>query len=196
VSELLPATPGQEAELERLRAKGFAHPDGSPEAREKLRQELGEQAHRLRVEVFAAVAAGRTALWETAAALYRFREARAWEPCGYRTFEDFLKEPELEIGERQVQRLIGTYRALVIERGVSPATLDGVDLSKIEPTLPAIKAGDVSIDQAIGDARTLKREDVRAKYSADDPNAPIDPGTEPPPKVPCEACDGRGWVAP
>jgi hypothetical protein len=194
VSEIVPATPEEEALYERLHAE-HGDADGSPEAREKLRQELTDQAHRLRERVFAAVAATRTALWEAAPALYDFHEARAWEVLGHRTLKDFLAEPELEIAERQWLRIVGTYRELVIVRKVSPATLAGVDLSKIEPTLPAIKAGDVSIEEAFSDARTLRRYDLREKYSGHrQPDAPLDAKAERPPRVPCEACDGSGWI--
>lgn len=176
MSDLAPATPGQEVEVEQLRSKIVA------------------EAHQLRERAVAAVATVATAWWELAAALHEFHEARAWEPLGYSTLEEFLAEPELGLSRRQFFRLAQLHRELVEHRGVPMSALEGVDPSKVEPALPALKAGQATIPEVLADARALGARDMRDKYRAGrDPSAPIDP-TNDPPRIQCGEC-GR-WYTP
>lgn len=99
-----------------------------------------------------------------AGALYRFHDAKMWTALGYRTFDEWLASPDVEIKRRHVYGLIEVWRTLVIELGLQPRQLEGIQISKLRDVMPALRRGQVDPETALEDARTLAREDVREKY--------------------------------
>jgi hypothetical protein len=160
-----------------------------PAQRVAEREEVIDRAHKLRVEVSAAVANVRTAWWVLAERLYEFHELQAWKPLNYQSLDEFLAEPEVGLRRTQYFELVEAYRELVQVRKVRPAELEGVDYSKAMVVVPAIRAQKVGWREALADARELSRSDLRIKYRGN-PNAPLDATAEP--LIPCPCCGKRG----
>jgi hypothetical protein len=118
--------------------------------------------------------------------LYASEEERAWEPLGHESMKAWLDSPEIDISYSHAKGLTKAYREIVVERQVEPAQLDGVDLRKLQMAMKSVRDGEVSMDDAISDAKTLGRADMGIKYGGD-PNRGIDPG-EGGPKVECQSC--------
>jgi len=102
--------------------------------------------------------------WELAADLYAFHEKGAWGLLGYDTLEEFLAQPDLGMSRVQFFRSIQTWRDLVVVRKVSSTTLSTLNPSKVHEVRAAIMRGDVSVDDALEDAKELGQRDLREKY--------------------------------
>lgn len=96
--------------------------------------------------------------------LWHFNEKKMWKSLGYRTLDEWLASPEIDLGRRTVFGLMETWRTMVIEKGVSAQDMEGVGISKLRETLPAVRRGLITPQEALADARTLSREDLRVRY--------------------------------
>lgn len=116
--------------------------------------------------------------WVTLAAdLFQFQQADMWRDLGHRSFEEWLAGPDIDLERRYVYSLIAMHRELVVNRGVEPARLEPVPVSKVGDVLPAIRRGQVSVEEALSDAQTLGREDLRIKYTGTASPTPGTPDT-------------------
>lgn len=147
-------------------------------------QRIVDRAHATAETIVEARAASRQNLWVLAAALHAFTEERMWAPLGFDTLEEWLASPEIELRRTHVFRLTRVYRSLVIERQVPPAELEGVDVTKADVVLAAVRDGRTDVSEALADARALTRKDLEAKYGSADPSG----GGEEPARVQCDAC--------
>lgn len=121
--------------------------------------------------------------------LHEFVEDRMWEPLGCDSLEEWLASPEIGLGRSQVFRLVRVYRELVVARLVPPGELEGVDVTKVDVVLAAVKAGRVDFEDALADCKTLTRRDLQVKYGSADPKG----GGEEPARFQCPECGS--WVA-
>lgn len=96
--------------------------------------------------------------------LHRFNRSKLWRDLGYQSFEAYLDEPELGIERRWAYDLISMYEQLVVQRGVPVEELAGVRSSKVREVLPAIRRGQVTVDEALADCRVLSRADLEVRY--------------------------------
>jgi hypothetical protein len=108
--------------------------------------------------------------------LFRFHKMQMWRDLGYQSFEQWLAEPYIELGRRQIFLLLDFWRQIVEVRGVDPRKLEGLNVSKVQTVLPAIRRGQVDVDKAISDAQTLTRDDLRKEYTGTDPMTGPQPG--------------------
>jgi hypothetical protein len=136
-------------------------------------------------------------LWvQLAGYLYRFNDLAMWKDLGYRSFEEWLASPHIDIGRRHVFGLIQVWRELVIKHNVKPTELEGVRVSSALNILPAIRRGQVPVEEALSDAKTLSREDLRERYerasatAGPDTSTHYDAETEPAHAI-CPACGSR-----
>lgn len=97
---------------------------------------------------------------------------------GYDTFTEWLASPEISLSRSHAYALIGAYREFVIEHGLNVELVGAVEASKLAVTLPAVRAELVSADQALDDATSLSRSDLREKYR--DPTARLNTEKERP----------------
>lgn len=138
----------------------------------------------------------RTAWIRLAEDLHRFNDLELWRDLGHPSFEAWLAGPDIELERRWVYELIAMWRELVVKRGVTPAQLEPVAVSKVREVLPAIRRGQVSIEDALADCEVLGRRDLEAKYrgvatsSVAPGHAPLDADTEPEYAI-CHACGSR-----
>jgi hypothetical protein len=136
-------------------------------------------------------------LWvQLAGYLYRFNDLAMWKDLGYRSFEEWLASPHIDIGRRHVFGLIQVWRELVIKHNVKPTELEGVRVSSALNILPAIRRGQVPVEEALSDAKTLSREDLRERYErasatvGPDTSTTYDADAEPQHAI-CPACGSR-----
>lgn len=141
-------------------------------------QQVVDHAHQVKEEIETECLAIRRSGVRLAGALHRAQSDRVWEPLGYESEKHWLAEPPIELSYSHARNLSKVYREVVIERGVDEERLGAIDLRKLQMALPAVKEGQVSIDEAISDAETLGRSDMAARYDGD-PQAALDPGSEP-----------------
>lgn len=106
----------------------------------------------------------RTKWVELAALLYMFHHGKGWFIAGYDTLEEWLASPDVEISRRMFFLLTESYRELAIDRRVPVSELHGIDMTKVQAVLPAIRRGQVDWAEAVADARVLSRRDLREKY--------------------------------
>lgn len=154
------------------------------------RAELAKRARKVEEDIVRARLAINTAGMFLAGKLYEFIEGRMFEPLGYETQNEWLASPHIELKRTQVLRLTRVHRTLCVERNVPPAELEGVSPDKLDVTLDAIKSGAVTWQDAVADAKTLGRRDMRERYRGD-PNARLDANAEPE-REQCPTCGT--WV--
>lgn len=105
------------------------------------------------------------AVWVALAAyFYEFHEEKMWEQLGHDTFNEWLGTPEIGLGRSQVYALIDVYGELVVKRGLKQDALADLEASKVAVVLPALRRGDVELDDALADCETLSRSALREKY--------------------------------
>lgn len=109
--------------------------------------------------------------------LYEAHTDRVWEVLGYDSFEAWLAQPEIDLNPRHVYRMVQVWRELVVERDVSPETLDAAEVTKVAVVLPALRAGKTTVEDALADCATLSRSDLQERY-AGNLQAPIAPEAE------------------
>lgn len=148
-------------------------------------------------EIVSAVTAMRNAWIWLAERLYHFHQSKMWIPLGYSTMDEYLASPEIDLGRRKVYALVEAWRELVIERGVDPKELENAEVSKVREIMPAVRAGKVSIEDALADVRTLAREDLRIRYAKGGAGltAPHGTGSHPGYTV-CPTCGSRVAATP
>lgn len=96
--------------------------------------------------------------------LYRFANGEMWRDLGHKTFDEWLAGPDIDLARRTVYGLIEVWNELVVKRGVKPHELADVPISKLRDSLAAVRRGFVDAEDAISDARTLGRDDLRERY--------------------------------
>lgn len=130
----------------------------SPEERE------AKKAFEVEAKIKKGVGAIREVWVALAAYLHEFHQGKMWEHLGYNRIEDWLGTPEIGLGRSQVYALIEAYEELVVKRGVEPEQLGGMEATKIAVVLPALRRGDVDLEEALADCEALSRSALREKY--------------------------------
>jgi hypothetical protein len=92
-------------------------------------------------------------------------QQEGWKHLGYETLSEYLAAPEIEISRTDFYRMVEIWSAYVLNGGVEPQTLQGAGPSKLEVPLPALTAGVVSAEQAVADASSMTRKDLRSHYA-------------------------------
>lgn len=134
-------------------------------------------------------------LWVALAGyLYEFVDQKMWRLVGHETFNEWCATPEIDLSRTHVYMLVEAYRELVIERHVVPEEIGAIDVTKIAVVLPALRAGAVSLEEALSDCETLSRSDLREKYGQQLPEKTGGEGGSktPPAGPPLEECEQCG----
>ena len=137
------------------------------DARDLTPEEVEERArlaHSLERQVLDGVRAGRQALWAVAGALHAFDAAHGWSALDYETLSEWLAQPGLGMSRRTYYRSVQMWQEYVVLRGLDPERMAAIDISKADIVLPALKRGDVSLEEALDDAEALGQRDLRDKY--------------------------------
>jgi hypothetical protein len=113
--------------------------------------------------------------------LHEFYSERMWEHLGHDKFEEWLGTPEIGLGRSQVYALIEAYEELVVKRGVEEAILAELEATKLAVVLPALRKGEVGLEDALADCESLSRSALREKYGQSVPAERV-------PLTQCEDC--------
>ncbi|HTE63661.1 MAG TPA: hypothetical protein VK631_25110 [Solirubrobacteraceae bacterium] len=136
------------------------------------------RAYDLQVQVVAACSAVKQSWVLLAGRLHAFHTERAWEALGVESFTTWLGGPEVGLKRSQAYLLIDAWQHVVVDGGADPARLAAADVSKVAVVLPALKRGEVTVDDALADCEALSRSDLSDRYRGD-PSARLDAETEP-----------------
>jgi len=150
-----------------------------PDAKDLTPAEAAERdrtARLLDAQVKDCVRVGRAAMWEMAMRLHEMDEENGWTALGFDHLTDWLDQPEVGLTYRTYRRLADAYRDLVVLRDVDLPALAGLDLSKVDVVLPAVKDQRVRLEKALEDAKALSFRELRQVYSQ--PRA-LEPAAEP-----------------
>jgi hypothetical protein len=104
--------------------------------------------------------------------IWRFREEHMYLALDHDTFEQWCESPDIGLKKRWIYRYLEIYRQLAVEREVPAHELAEVNPSYFQETLPAIRRGQVSWEEAKSDMKTLSRDDLRKAYRNVDPPQP------------------------
>lgn len=113
--------------------------------------------------------------------LHEFYTERMWMALGHDKFETWLGDPAIGLKRSQTYQLIEVYEELVIKRNVSEGKLAELEMSKLAVVLPALRKGEIELDEALSDCEALSRSELREKYGKAVPTKRV-PLTE------CEDC--------
>lgn len=97
-----------------------------------------------------------------ASACHRLRLDEGWTALGYDSLGQYLASPEIAMSRSQFYALADIWEQYIEQGQVDERRL--VAPSKLEVPLAALKAGDITVDEAIEDAETLGLRDLRQKY--------------------------------
>jgi hypothetical protein len=154
------------------------------------------EAHKQHEAIVYTIGRMRSAWAILAEQLHTFMSNEAWKALGYATLESWLAQPEISIERRHAFLLRQAWDELVVRKGVDPAELRKVDVSKVQAVLPAVRRGQVNVDDALADCETLARDDLREKYSGANggPDGPLN-AAETPEYATCPSCGSKYKVA-
>jgi hypothetical protein len=179
-----------QSELYRRRGK-LASPDMSGGV--VPADQLVQRAHEVEHELRRAAAVIRLGGIYFARWVCEYIDQRLWEVLEHDSLGEGLRQPGIEVSESHAKNLALVYRFFVVERDVAVEELYGIDLRTLQIAMPAIRAGDASIEQAIADARELTRKDMELAYKRGR-NKELDAG-EGPELVECPCCGRLGGPA-
>lgn len=123
-----------------------------------------DRAFAIERQIVAGCSAIRAAWVALAAFLHEFHAEQMWEDLGHENFDEWLGSPEISLGRSHVYALIQCYQVLIVERGIEAAKLEAIEATKAVQVLPALKRGEVEVEEALADAESLSRIDLREKY--------------------------------
>jgi hypothetical protein len=146
----------------------------SPRARELSKEEYDEWVRTAFTDqqtIKDGLQEARGGLWKVAEALYHFAETSGWLALGYDTVGEWLADPDITLTRATYYRCVEAWRELHVIRQVDAQTLVTLDLTKTNITLPALKEGRATLEDALSDIEVLGARDLREKYTS-----PVGPG--------------------
>jgi hypothetical protein len=144
-------------------------------------ERAAKKAYAVEAKIKKGVGAIRQVWIALAGFLHEFYSAKMWEHLGHDKFEEWLGTPEIGLGRSQVYALIEAYEELVVKREVEPEVLAELEATKLAVVLPAIRKGEVELEDALADCESLSRSALREKYGKAVPVERV-------PLVECEDC--------
>jgi hypothetical protein len=142
-------------------------------------------AHGAHAKVIEGLRGVRLSLALVAEGCHELHVTEGWRELGYESLSEYLAAPEITISRTEFYRMAEIWSAYVLNGGVEPIELQGAGPSKLEVPLPAITAGVVSAVQAVADATSMTRKDLRSHYAG----LVGDEEPKPKPKRPVEITD-------
>jgi hypothetical protein len=124
-----------------------------------------ELAHSAHVKLVEGQRGVRLSLALMAEGCHLLHHDEGWKHLGFDTLSEYLAAPEIEISRTDFYRMVEIWSAYVLNGGVEPASLQGAGPSKLEVPLPALSAGVVTPEQAVADASSMTRKDLRSHYA-------------------------------
>lgn len=96
--------------------------------------------------------------------LYHFHQHERWKDLGIPTFMEWLQGPEIDLEWRTVYTLLQVYKEFIERRHLPIERLGPIPVSKLHVVVSAVAKNRLSVDEALADAESLSRTDLREKY--------------------------------
>lgn len=116
----------------------------------------------------AAFIKARKSMVEAMQFLYAVHEEGAWKEVA-ETWGDYLTQ-ELDVQQSQASLLLGINRHFLVEGGMEPADIEGIDIQKLH----AARSLPGTVEEQVAKAATLSRAELRAERQDAEPH-PFDP---------------------
>jgi hypothetical protein len=157
----------------RSRPEAVADAAARPLSKEEYEQWVLD-AHRDDQEVRSGLRDVRGGLWRAAKALHHFTEITGWTALGYDGVGDWLADPDVTLTRPTYYRMLQTWQELAVLRKVDESALAGLDMTKTSIVLPALRRGEVTVEELLTDSAALGARDLREKYRGEPafPTAP------------------------
>lgn len=97
---------------------------------------------------------------------YELQKSEGWIALGYESLSEYLASPEITMSRSEFYRLAKIYERYMLEGKVAPIALQAAGPTKLEVPLPALEQGVVDAEQAVADAASMNRTDLRKHYAA------------------------------
>lgn len=123
-------------------------------------------AHVAHEKVIEGLQAARLGLACAAEGCHALHASEGWTALGFESLSEYLACPEVTLSRSEFYRLVSIWDRYVLNGGLQPMLLQGAGPSKLEVPLPALEAGVVDAAQAVADATTMTRKDLRTHYAA------------------------------
>lgn len=124
-------------------------------------------AHDAHQRLVFGIKASHLALSSVAQACHEIHEQQAWSELGYDTLSEYLASPEIGMSRSAFYDLCAIWEKYVLEGGADPQALSAGGPSKLVVPIPAIKAGEVTVVEALEDVEALGLRDLREKYQGE-----------------------------
>ena len=124
-------------------------------------------AHDAHTRLVFGIKASHLALSAVAQACHEIHEQQAWSELGYDTLSDYLASPEIGMSRSAFYDLCAIWERYVLEGGADPQALQAGGPSKLVVPIPAIKSGEVTVEEALEDVEALGLRDLREKYQGE-----------------------------
>lgn len=125
------------------------------------------EAHDAHERLVFGIKASHLALSSVAQACHEIHEQQAWSELGYETLSEYLASPEIGMSRSAFYDLCAIWEKYVLEGGADPQALQAGGPSKLVVPIPAIKAGEVTVTEALEDVEALGLRDLREKYQGE-----------------------------
>ena len=126
--------------------------------------EQGSEAFSLQAAVVDALATERDSWVTLAERLHAFHAAEAWRTLGYGSFTVWLGDPDVSLGRSRAYMLVAVWETFVVDNGVQPGALRGLELSKFTHLVGRVARQEISAEVALAEIASLSRADLRTKY--------------------------------
>lgn len=111
-----------------------------------------------------AFSAVRSSIVEAMQYLWRVKETEAWKEAGYESFGEYV-EQDLGISQGFASKLGTINRTYLIEGGILPEKLEGIDHDKLYAA--ARLSG--TVEEKLAKAMTLSRRDLKEEANEEEP---------------------------
>jgi hypothetical protein len=123
-------------------------------------------AHAAHEKIMEGLHAAHYALACAAEGCHTLLASEGWTALGFESLSEYLAAPEVTLSRSEFYRLASIWERYVLDGGLDPMALQSAGPSKLEVPLPALEAGVVSAEQAVADAASMTRADLRKHYEA------------------------------
>jgi len=122
--------------------------------------------HRLLVEAIHNAKAGFVYMGKLLMELKRNENFKNAVGQGIDTWDDYLKQPEIDLSRGEANRLVDIYHFFIVQLGYSEEEISQIPQKNLHYLLPVVKKGERSkeeIGDMIDDAKVLAQKDFRNK---------------------------------
>lgn len=108
-------------------------------------------------------------LWpHVASAVVDMRESEGWQVLDIESFEAWLAQPEIALGQAQARKMAATFTAFRDAGFTDMEQLGSVNYPKLAVTARQVRRGKVDPERAIADAQAMPKPELEARYSTGD----------------------------